>query len=247
MSDITDAAMLSKSGLSSADIAGLTGQSLQLNPYMAGAAVLSTLPSIYQAIEQGKELKRLKKEGVKDITPEAFRQYQALVEQQAASSRLPGESIARDEINRQQAASMANISRLSQNPAQALRASMALNQQGIAARNQLTMAGARDQARRRALANEAMLKRGMFQEQARKEYAQTLGALEAAKMQNINKAVQGGLSGLMSSFVVGGGGGGSKDIIPKTGYDDYGREYTIDTTGQKHTWRDDEGNYIFKP
>lgn len=243
MSDNTDVAMLSKSGLSNADIAGLTGQSLQLNPYMAGAAALSTIPSIYQAIEQSKELKRLKKEGVKDITPEAFRQYQSLVEQQAASSRLPGESIARDEITRQQANTLANIQRMSQNPAQALRAAMGLNQQGIAARNQLTMAGARDQIRRRALANEAMLRKAAYQEQARKEYATTLGALEGAKMQNINKAVQGGLSGLLNSFVISGG----QQQSPVSGYDPYGREYTIDTTGTRHTWRDDAGNYIYKP
>jgi hypothetical protein len=66
------------------------------------------------------------------------------------------------------------------------------------------MAGARDQMRRRAIANEAMMRRGMFQEQGRKEYAAALGALEAAKMQNINKGIQGGISGLLNSFVLGG-------------------------------------------
>ncbi len=48
----TDAAVLAKSGLSNADIAGLMGQNMRLNPYMAGAAVLSSLPSFYQAYEQ---------------------------------------------------------------------------------------------------------------------------------------------------------------------------------------------------
>lgn len=200
----TDAALLAKSGLSNADIAGLTGQNLKLNPYMATAAVLSSLPSLYQAYEQNKELKRLKKEGVKDITPEAFKQYQAYVDQQAASSRMPGEGIARDEIARQQAIAQGNIERLSQSPAQALRAALSANQQAIQGRNQLTMAGAREQVRRRGLANEAMMRRAMFQEQARKEYAATLGALEGAKMQNINKGIQGGLSGLLNSVVIGG-------------------------------------------
>jgi len=51
----TDYAMLGRSGLSSADIAGLTGQSLRLNWPMAGAALLSVIPSIYQSYEQGKE------------------------------------------------------------------------------------------------------------------------------------------------------------------------------------------------
>jgi hypothetical protein len=210
----TDAAVLAKSGLSNADIAGLMGQNMRLNPYMAGAAVLSSLPSFYQAYEQNKELQRLKKEGVKDITPEAFKQYQAFVEQQAASSRLPGESIARDEIARQQAVAQSNIERLAQTPAQALKAALGANQQAIQARNQITMQGARDQARRRSIANEAMLKRAMFQEQARKEYAATLGALEGAKMQNINKGIQGGISGLLNSFVLSGANKPINTVIP---------------------------------
>jgi hypothetical protein len=110
----TDAALLAKSGLSNADIAGLMGQNLKLNPTMAGAALVSTLPSFYQAYEQAKELKRLKKEGARDVTPEAFRQYQNLVEQQAASARMPGEATAREEIARQQAASQANMLPLAQ-------------------------------------------------------------------------------------------------------------------------------------
>lgn len=200
----TDAALLAKSGLSNADIAGLMGQNLKLNYPMALAGLASTIPSFYQAYEQGKELKRLKKEGARDVTPEAFRQYQNLVEQQAASARMPGEATAREEIARQQAASQANIERLAQTPSQALRAALGANQQAINARQQLSMAGARDQMRRRAIANEAMMRRGMFQEQGRKEYAAALGALEAAKMQNINKGVQGGISALLNSFVLGG-------------------------------------------
>jgi len=200
----TDAALLAKSGLSNADIAGLMGQSLKLNPYMATAALISSAPSFYQAYEQGKELKRLKKEGPQDVTPEAFRQYQNLVEQQASSVRMPGEGTARDEIARQQAVAQGNIERLAQTPAQALRAALGANQQAIGARQQLSMAGARDQMRRRAIANDAMMRRGMFQEQGRKEYAAALGALEAAKMQNINKGIQGGIAGLLNSFVLGG-------------------------------------------
>jgi hypothetical protein len=230
-----DAALLNQSGLSNADIAGLTGQSLRLNPWMALGAGLSVIPSIYQAYEQGKELKRLKKEGPQDVTPEAFKIYQAQARREALSSRLPGESIARDEITRQQAAAQANINRYAQTPAQALRASMALNQQGIAARGQLTMAGARDQARRRAIANEAMMKRAMFQEQGRKEYASTIGALEAAKMQNINRAVQGGIAGLLNSFVLGGPQQPSDRSI--YGTTDEGQDYQIDNTGKLHIWR----------
>lgn len=203
MADPIDAAALAKAGLSSADIAGLTGASMQINPTMAGIAGLSTLPSFYQAYQQSQDIKKLKKQGVTDITPEAFKQYQARLEQEGASSRLPGEGIARDEIARQQAAAQANIERMAQTPGQALRAALGANQQAIQARNQLTMSGARDQARRRALANEAMFKRGMYQDQSRKEYNAALAALEAAKMQNINKGVQGGLSGLLNSFVIG--------------------------------------------
>ncbi len=200
--DPTMLAMYARSGLRPADLAGLTNQTMRLNYPMAAIGLASTLPSFYQAYEQGKELKRLKKEGAKDVTPQAFRDYQNLVEQQSASTRMPGEAIARDEISRQQAVAQSNIERTAQNPAQALRAAMAANQQAIGARNQLSMQGLRDQARRRAIANDAMMRRAQFQEQGRREYANTLGALEAAKMQNINKGVQGGLSGLLNSFVL---------------------------------------------
>jgi hypothetical protein len=230
----TDAALLAKSGLSNADIAGLMGQNMKLNPYMAGAAVLSSLPSFYQAYEQNKELKRLKKEGPQDVTPEAFRQYQNLVEQQASSVRMPGEGIAGDEISRQQAAAQANIERLSQTPAQALRAALGANQQAINARQQLRMAGARDQMRRRAIANDAMMRRGMFQEQGRKEYAAALGALEAAKMQNLNKGIQGGIAGLLNSFVMGGSKKTDNSIYGTT---PEGQEFQVDNTGQLHIFR----------
>lgn len=196
------AAALSKAGLSNADIAGLTGASMQLNPYMALAAVGSTAPSFYQAYKQNKELKELRKRGVTDITPEAFKQYQALVNQQAASSRGYGEGALMDENARNRAAAQANIERLAQTPAQALRASLGANQQAIQASNRIISQRGADMARRRAIANDALLKRGMFQDQSRKEYAAAEGALEGSMAQNINKGVQGGLSGLLNSFVI---------------------------------------------
>lgn len=199
----TNAAALAKSGLSSADIAGLTGASMQLNPWMALAAVGSTAPSFYQAYKQNKELKELKKRGVTDITPEAFKQYQALVNQQAAGSRGYGEGALMDENARNRAAAQANIERLAQTPGQALRASLGANQQAIQASNRIIMQRAGDMARRRALANEALLKRGMYQDQSRKEFALAKGALEGSMAQNINKGVQGGLSGILNSFVIG--------------------------------------------
>jgi hypothetical protein len=197
------AAALSKAGLSNADIAGLTGASMQLNPWMAAAAVGSTIPSFYQAYQQNKQLKELKKRGVTDITPEAFKQYQALVNQQAASSRGYGEGALMDENARNRAAAQANIERLSQTPGQALKASLAANQQAIQGSNRIIMQRAGDMARRRALANEALLKRGMYQDQSRKEFDLAKGALEGSMMQNINKGVQGGLSGVLNSFVIG--------------------------------------------
>ena len=43
---------LQASGLSRADMAGLFGANMQLNPYMLGAGVVSALPSLQQNIQQ---------------------------------------------------------------------------------------------------------------------------------------------------------------------------------------------------
>jgi len=235
-STLSDAQTLSGSGLSSADIAGLTGQSMQINPYMAGIGIASSIPSYVMAYKQQQELDELRKQGITDITPKSFKKYQDLVNQQAASARVAGEGIASDEIARQQQTVQANIERLAATPGQGLKAALGANDQAIQARMNMRMQGMREQGRRRALANEAMLRRSGFEEQSRKEYNAADAALKASIAQNLNKGVQGSLSSLLNSYVMSGNKTGG-DGNYQQGVTDSGQEWMVDKKGELHVWR----------
>lgn len=182
---------LQASGLNRADMAGLFGASMQLNPYMAGLGALTAVPSAVQAVQQGRLLKQLQKQGPQDVTPQAFKEYQSFLQNQANNAQIAGYGTALENINRGQAAGLGNVYKTSINPAQALRGALALNQQGIQARNQLAMQGAQAQQARQNAANQAMLQRGQFQEQGRQEYNKAVSALRGAKAQNWNNFIQG--------------------------------------------------------
>jgi hypothetical protein len=201
--DLANITALQKSGASKADLAGLFGASMQFNPYMAGVGALSAAPSAAQAIQQGKLLKELQKKGPQDITPQAFREYQAALNNQANNARIAGYGTALENINRAQSAGLGNVYKSAINPAQALRGALALNQQGIQARNQLDIQGAQAQQARQAAANQAMMQRGQFQEQGRKEYGSAVSALRGAKAQNWNNFIQGLAGAGLNSFVIG--------------------------------------------
>lgn len=194
---------LQASGLSRADMAGLFGANMQLNPYMLGAGVVSALPSLQQNIQQNQLLKELQKRGPQDITPQAFREYQAALNNQANNAKIAGYGTALENINRAQSAGLGNVYKTVINPSQALRGALALNQQGIQARNQLDIQGAQAQQARQAAANQAMLQRGQFQEQGRKEYGSAVSALRGAKAQNWNNFIQGLAGAGLNSFVIG--------------------------------------------
>ena len=201
--DLANFEALQKSGASKADLAGLFGASMQFNPYMAGVGAASAAPSAWQAIQQGKLLKELEKRGPQDVTPEAFRKYQALVDQQSTSARTFGEGDARDRVIRRQAKVQGNIERFARNPSTALRATLAANEQAIQEDNAITAQGKVDMLRRKALANQAMLQRGQFQEQGRQEYGKTRSALLGAQAQNWNNFIQGLSGAALNSFVIG--------------------------------------------
>jgi len=194
---------LQASGLNRADLAGLFGASMQLNPYMAGLGALTAVPSAVQAIQQGKLLKQLQKKGPEDVTPQAFKEYQSFLQNQANNARIAGYGSALENINRAQSAGLGNVLKTSINPAQALRGALALNQQGMQARTQLDLQGARAQEARQAAANQAMLQRGQFQEQGRQEYNKAVSALRGAKAQNWNNFIQGLAGAGLNSFVIG--------------------------------------------
>jgi hypothetical protein len=194
---------LQASGLNRADLAGLFGASMQLNPYMAGLGALSAAPSIVQALKQEQLLKDLQKKGPQDITPQAFKEYQSFLQSQANNARIAGYGSALENINRAQAAGMGNVYKTAVNPSQAMRGALALNQQGIQARTQLDIQGAQAQQARQAAANQALLQRGQFQEQGRQEYNRAVSALRGAKAQNWNNFIQGLAGAGLNSFVIG--------------------------------------------
>jgi hypothetical protein len=199
--DLANITALQKSGSSKADLAGLFGASMQFNPYMAGVGALSAAPSAVQAIQQGKLLKELQKKGAQDITPQAFREYQTALNNQANNAKIAGYGTALENISR--AANPGNVFKTALNSSQALRGALALNQQGIQARNQLDIQGAQAQQARQAAANQAMLQRGQFQEQGRQEYSKAVSALRGAKAQNWNNFIQGLAGAGLNSFTIG--------------------------------------------
>jgi hypothetical protein len=194
---------LQSSGLNRADLAGLFGASMQLNPYMAGLGAATALPSALQAMQQGKLLKQLQKEGPEDVTPQAFQQYQAALQNQANNAQIAGYGTALENIARAQSTGLGNVYKTAINPSQALRGALALNQQGIAARNQLAIQGSQAQQARQAAANQAMLQRGQWQEKGRQEYNQAVSALRGAKAQNWNNFIQGLAGAGLNSFTIG--------------------------------------------
>jgi hypothetical protein len=179
------------------------GATMQLNPYMAGAGALSAVPSAVQAIQQGKLLKELQKKGAQDITPQAFREYQAALNNQRNNAKIAGYGTALGNIDRSQSAGLSNVFKTAPTASAALRGALALNQQGIQARNQLDIQGAQAQQARQAAANQAMLQRGQFQEQGRQEYGKAVSALRGAKAQNWNNFIQGLAGAGLNSFVIG--------------------------------------------
>ena len=194
---------LQASGLNRADLAGLFGATMQLNPYMAGLGALTAAPSAVQAVQQGRLLKQLQKQGPQDVTPQAFKEYQSFLQNQANNAKIAGYGSALENISRAQSAGLGNVYKTAINPAQALRGALALNQQGIQARTQLDIQGAQAQQARQAAANQAMLQRGQFQEKGRQEYNAAVSALRGAKAQNWNNFIQGLAGAGLNSFVIG--------------------------------------------
>jgi len=194
---------MQKGNLNRADMAGLFGANMQLNYPMLALGAASAAPSALQAIQQGKLLKELQKKGAQDITPQAFREYQAALQNQANNAKIAGYGTALENINRAQSAGLGNVYKTAPTASAALRGALALNQQGIQARNQLDIQGAQAQQARQAAANQAMLQRGQFQEQGRQEYGKAVSALRGAKAQNWNNFIQGLAGAGLNSFVIG--------------------------------------------
>ena len=139
-------------------------------------------------------------EGAQDITPVAFRQMQAGLENQANNAQIAGYGQAMDNINEQQATTLGEAKRAGLSSSNLLNTLSRLNQQSMASKRQLAMQGqqAREQRLNRALA--AQGQRGQYQEQGRREWNASIGALKGAAQQQRNAFYQAPFTGALAGM-----------------------------------------------
>lgn len=185
----------------------------------AGLNTLGALPGFINSFQQDALRRRLMKQGPQDITPVAFRQMQQGLENQANNAQIAGYGQALDNINQQQSTTLGEAKRAGLSSSNLLNTLSRLNQQGMIAKRQLALQGqsAREQRLNRALA--AQGQRGQYQEQGRREFNNTIGALKAAAQQQRNAFFQAPIQGAFAGMRYGGGsgssGGGTKPL-PET-------------------------------
>jgi len=179
-----------KGGVGSKDLAGLMGANLKINPWLAGVGVASAIPTGIQALRQGNFLAQLRRQGIQDVTPAAFRQYQQGIEQRRYAG-LPGMGMRQDMLNSQLAESKARVDRAAVTPAQRMEAEFALNRQGMAGRRQLGIEAGQANLMRGKEADQGLLQKAAYQDKGRNEYNLAQSALMGAQAQGWNNFVQG--------------------------------------------------------
>ena len=166
----------------------------------AGLNTLGALPGFVNSFQQDALRRRLMKQGPQDITPVAFRQMQAGLENQANNAQIAGYGQAMDNINEQQATTLGEAKRAGLSSSNLLNTLTRLNQQGMAAKRQLALQGqaAREQRLNRALS--AQGQRGQYQEQGRREWNASIGALKGAAQQQRNAFYQAPFTGALAGM-----------------------------------------------
>ena len=172
----------------------------------AGLNTLGAIPGFVNSFQQDALRRRLMKQGPQDITPVAFRQMQAGLENQANNAQIAGYGQAMDNINEQQATTLGEAKRAGLSSSNLLNTLSRLNQQSMASKRQLAMQGqqAREQRLNRALS--AQGQRGQYQEQGRREWNASIGALKGAAQQQRNAFFQAPFTGAMAGMRYGSGG-----------------------------------------
>ena len=144
-------------------------------------------------------------EGAKDPTPLAFRQMQAGLENQANNAQIAGYGQAMDNINEQQSTTLGEAKRAGLSSSNLLNTLSRLNQQGMAAKRQLAMQGQQAKEQRMNRALQAQGQRGQYQEQGRREFDATIGALKGAAQQQRNSFFQAPITGALAGMRYGAG------------------------------------------
>ena len=179
----------------------------------AGLNTIGAIPGFVNSFQQDALRRRLMKQGPQDITPVAFRQMQAGLENQANNAQIAGYGQAMDNINEQQATTLGEAKRAGLSSSNLLNTLSRLNQQSMASKRQLAMQGqqAREQRLNRALS--AQGQRGQFQEQGRREWNASIAALKGAAQQQRNAFYQAPFTGAMAGMRYGSGGEKTKDTL----------------------------------
>lgn len=175
---------------------------------IATSALLNTagaLPGFVNSFQQDALRRKLMAEGAKDITPLAFKKMQAGLENQANNAQIAGYGQAMENINEQQATTLGEAKRAGLSSSNLLNTLSRLNQQGMAAKRQLAMQGQQAKEQRMNRALQAQGQRGQYQEQGRREFDATIGALKGAAQQQRNAFFQAPFTGALAGMRYGAG------------------------------------------
>jgi hypothetical protein len=172
----------------------LNQSSVQQAAAGAGKSPFEMLPVIVSginAIKIGRDLKKLKKRGQLDVTPQAFRDAIQAQRGLAASTQIPGYSQALDNMNANAQATMGNVNRTVQSGAQALAAATRVGQNQTQNLNRLAMQGMQNQQAQQGRLTSMLGQQGQYQEQGRQEFSRDVAALTGAKRQQWFDAAKG--------------------------------------------------------
>ena len=110
----------------------------------AGLNLVGSIPGLINAIQQGKERKKLLAQGPEGLTPLEYQQM-ATAQNRANMSQVAGYGTELENINQQQANALGEAKRAGVSSSNMLNALTRLNQQGQAARRNLAIRGAQGQ------------------------------------------------------------------------------------------------------
>lgn len=146
------------------------------------------LYSAYQGYKQGERARELEGKGPVDNVPTAYKQMLANQANQANNAQIAGYGQAIDNLNEQQATTLGEAKRAGTSSSNLLNVLTRLNQQGSAEKRRLAMAGQQAREQRQAQYNQGLMGQSQYQEQARQEQQNAIGALRGASMQNYYNA-----------------------------------------------------------
>jgi len=179
----------------------------------AGLNLAGSTPGLINAIQQGKERRRLLAEG-----PEGLNQYEqaqlAAAQGRAASSLAPGYGQEIENINQQQADVLGAIRRAGVSSSNMLNALARLNQQGQAARRNLAIRGAQAQRAAQSELGAIQGASGATLQNRKRYWEKNLADLDTARRQQISQFAMAPFQGAMAGMRYGGGATGNTNKMP---------------------------------